>query len=427
MQQLKSKAGLVEQVFQHIVLGGGGSKGIGHLGALKSLKARNQLLKVKSYGGTSAGAMVSYNMALGMPHEFLMHFMGIPTVDKDMQRVLKGLEPTNLQSIVRRSEKPTYFPTGMPDLAFTMLTYGMLGGDPLHTEDALAFEHPIVLEQLRLLDTYKEYVKSNTRNLEKVIDRREVARLLDVLENIEHITLGEWGAFVDSLNPLDREYTGIAHFSCSASQISDTQISPITFTSILDTEFTEASREVPMILAMAASASFPWALPPVNIEALGIVCMDGGIFQNLPYIKKIYKEEETLAINLGHQPVQRAWDNGVFYNFGELKRIGMATMFGKELYIPELYFDCVHGFPINQKICVLGLSELAISSEEEVIETLTSAPTIEQLVAFYTGSSSYVDRVIEEGFLSTGNTVVDFVGTDYGNFMKALRISGIDY
>ncbi len=424
MQQARTRLPLL---VEHFVLGGGGSKGIGHLGALLPFKERGFFDNVKSFGGTSAGAMVGYNMALGMPIEFLAHFMGVPIVDKSYQRFVRGVDPTNLQAIVNRSESPNYFPKGMPDLALNMMAYRMTGEDPLHARDALGFDHPIVLEQIRLLDVYREYIDSNKRELEKAIDRRDLARMLEVLENLERISMGEWGTFVESLSPEYRRLTGLSHFSCSVSRVEDTRVSPLTFTSLPDTEFSSASAGIPMILAMAASASFPWALPPVRFEEAGLICIDGGIFQNLPYIKKLYKDEMTLAINLGHKPVQDAWDNGVFYNFGELKRLAIGTMFGKELFVSEPYFDCVHGFPIDESVCVLGLNEHAATSEDGVIATLTPSPTTKQVVTLFEGVGAYVNRALDDEQIAGGRVVVDFAGTEYGRLMERLSIPGLYY
>ena len=54
-----------------IVFEGGGVKGIGHIGALKELKRRNQLTSIKRFAGTSIGAIIASCMAMGLDPDLL--------------------------------------------------------------------------------------------------------------------------------------------------------------------------------------------------------------------------------------------------------------------------------------------------------------------------------------------------------------------
>lgn len=404
--------------FRHITLGGGGSKGVGHLGVLKVLEEH---LRVDSYAGTSAGALVGFNKALGVSSELLAHFMGVPSKDSEVKRVMSGVRSTDLQLIVKRSREPKYFPTGMPDLALTMMTYGVFGGDPLHLSDAQGMDHPIVLEEKRFLKRYRESIKKRKRDLEREIGREQTRLVLDTLEDIETITFGQWCDFLAGLDREVLDLTRLTHFSCAVTKVTDSELTPMTLTSLPGTVFSEQSREIPMILGMAASASFPWALPPVIIDDRGTTCIDGGIFQNVLYTKKLFADALTMAVNLGHKPVQAAWDNGMFYNFGKLKQLGLGYMMKKELVVPDAYIDCVYGFPIDRDLCLVGLNEHALAREAEVIRTLTPSPTPEQSKAFLEGSAAFIRKALEMEKLLGGSIVLDFDKTDYGVFLRKVR------
>lgn len=413
-----SKNRLTRSIFQHVSFGGGGAKGAAHLGVLDALAKSNRMDYIQTWMGTSIGALMAYNKAIGVPTEFLKKFMGFPT-DKTAHALVKKIKATNLETIVSRSKDPFYIPSGMLDLTTTAFIYGSLGNDPLHLDEALQFDHPIVLEEMRLLDSYKDFVKTNKNDLSKLMIKRDLDELLGVLATVENMTFGQWSDFIEGLDPDIRKVTGLGHFSCAVTKMDTETLSPMTLTSIPSTIFSKQSRDIPMILGVAASAAFPFSLPPVKIDGVGSF-VDGGIFQNLLRTKQLTGEDSQLLINLGHKKVQDAWDYGSFYNFGEMNRIALSTIFKRRLVIGEEYFDCTHGYLVDDDICIIGVNELAISDGVAPIKTLSKAPTAKQILALYESAQALTLRGVENGQLETGQIIVDFAGVPYGNVMSKI-------
>ncbi|MDO5970506.1 patatin-like phospholipase family protein [Flavivirga aquimarina] len=408
---------------RNVILSGGGSKGVSHLGAIQRLEKSKRISHVKHWGGTSAGSILAYNKAIGVPTETLSIFSGVRLSSIKIDKELEKITPISLRNIVKQSKKPKYLPSNMIDLAINAILYGrLLGGDPLHMGEAQDNDHPIVKIQIELLSAYKEMVFKRRKEAEELVGKPKTKKLFEQLEEVESMTMEQWSGLLDMLGESEMIKLGLGHFTTTATVVNEKEMRPITFTSMKGSTFYEAHKKVPMIKAMAASASFPWALPPVRLKALGINCIDGGIFQNLPYIPEIFGKENTLLLHLGNKKVQDAWDSEVFHNFGTLNKFAIQSLFKRELIVGEEYASCVNGFKINPNMTLVGLNEKVTSEGIDPITTLLGEPTPQQLRDSYNEAYKFIEKYLELGrFDSNGDIIVEFAGTPYGDLMGKLK------
>ena len=82
--------------FKHISFSGGGSMIPALIAAHENFKKNHNYLH--STGGTSAGSLIAFNIALGVPSSFIKHHLGIAVDTKKLE--IEGLEPTSLSGIV---------------------------------------------------------------------------------------------------------------------------------------------------------------------------------------------------------------------------------------------------------------------------------------------------------------------------------------
>lgn len=233
-QQLQE---LQKKRIQRIVCSGGGAKGIVYPGAYRAMVETGMLKDIKTFSGTSAGAITATFMALGiLPATFR---------DKSLHTNFEDLLGTTIGSIWGANNPG--------------VTYITRDGKPL---EQFIREHIIATlkESLNSLKSAQQITKNHPQF---------ISLLAKINSPNPRITFGDL-AILNQLFP--------QHFK-------QLNISAVTFPNgelqIFNSDLTP---DVEIALACRASASIPLILEPVEIEINGIKkrFVDGGLYDNLP-------------------------------------------------------------------------------------------------------------------------------------------------
>ena len=373
-------------LFRHVVFGSDIINEATYMGVVNALQEYQLTKEVISYGGANDGALMAFMLAIGIPEKLMTNFLG---GCDDQYKIHKYWNRDSFWSDIQMST----------------------------LQKSINLEqHPVALEIFKRLAEYKKYCLNNRKEWSKNIDETEVSRFLDIIRNIEKITFGEWGEFIENSESSFLNVTGIKHFSCAVTLMEPLEIEPVIFTSLPDNNFSRRSKNLTMISALVASLAIPSSFPLAYLKDLDINCMCGGIFLNLPYSKDLYEEDMTLLLNKANDSMLRAFDTGVYSNFGELKKRAMTKLLNKECVISEAYENFVPRIIIDKNVCLMGVKEHNANRNDEFDDSKIE----KELLNNYEVAYFQTVKAITEDSLRAEQVIMDIDETEYGEFFEEM-------